>query len=110
MNTPAHIIVNLLILGKKDEPKPQFVIAADAALPDLPIIAFYAIEKLMWRTPEAVIWTERYYQEGWQNVIDTFNSLPLLLVGFLPSWRAKIETGILLIGSMILILPRRYRS
>ncbi|RMH37315.1 MAG: hypothetical protein D6690_02810 [Nitrospirae bacterium] len=102
MNTPAHIIVNLLLLGKQDAPRDHIAITTGAVLPDIPIIVMYAVEKLIRHTPETVIWTERYHQPGWQNFIDTFNSLPFLTVGFLFAWWAKLRAAMLLFGSMIL--------
>lgn len=100
MNTPAHVIVNLLILGRQDDGKSQLAITAGAVLPDAPIMFFYAVEKLLNHVPEAVIWTERYYHAGWQNLIDTFHSLPLLIAGIGFAWMARSKVGLLILGSM----------
>lgn len=79
MNTPAHAVVNLWLLGSEERPGEVWPLAAGAVLPDLPMVVFYAWEKLR-GTAEAVIWGERYYEAGWQAFFDLFNSIPILLV------------------------------
>lgn len=81
MNTPAHAIVNLLVLGRGDAPKMAWPILAGGVVPDLPIVAFYAVEKLR-GTSEAVIWSTAYYRPEWQLFIDLWNSLPIMVLGF----------------------------
>lgn len=102
MNTPAHVVVNLLILGRKENSKSLSAIAAGAVLPDLPIFVFYFVEKLLRQRPESVIWGYTYFHDGWQNFIDAFNSLPILTLGWVVSWLAKVRTGTMVMTSMIL--------
>ena len=102
MNTPAHIVANLLVLTPKDKPKFQLVTVVGAILPDLPMFIFYFFEKVVWNTPEYLIWTQRYYQEGWQNFIDTFNSVPLMILGLVIAWWVKSKMGLFFFGSMML--------
>lgn len=78
MNTPAHVIANLLVLGRRQGRAEIAAVAAGGLLPDLPIISFYGWEKLVRGTPEMTIWRESYYREGWQVFFDLFNSLPIL--------------------------------
>ncbi|MEO0408095.1 MAG: hypothetical protein AAF289_12165 [Cyanobacteria bacterium P01_A01_bin.135] len=100
MNTPAHIVLNLLFLGRADQGVALPVICG-AILPDLPMFVFYGIQKLR-GIPERVIWRQSYYEPGWQNFIDLFNSIPLILVGLGIAWWLGSRSGILLAVSMLL--------
>ena len=89
MNSPAHAIASLLILGREDRPETALPLAVGALLPDAPIVVFYAYQKLWRGRPESWIWSEGYYLESWQGFFDLFNSLPLVLIGLLVArWRA----------------------
>ena len=79
MNTPAHVVINLLCLGQRDTVSISMPVIVGAILPDAPMFIFYFVEKVIRQTPELVIWQQSYYQTGWQNFIDLFNSLPLML-------------------------------
>ncbi len=83
MNTPAHVVASLLILGDRDRPETGLPLVVGALLPDAPIVAFYAYQKLWRGMPEAWIWSEGYYLPQWQAFFDVFNSLPLILAGLL---------------------------
>jgi hypothetical protein len=102
MNTPAHIVVNLLCLGRRDTATVFTPVIIGAVLPDAPMFVFYFVEKVVRGTPETVIWRQAYYQPHWQTLIDWFNSLPLMLVGILiASWLGS-RMGVLLFSSMML--------
>ncbi len=102
MNTPAHLIVNLFALGRKETPSKQVAVLAGAIIPDAPMFLFYFIEKVVQRVPEFLIWSRDYYLAPWQNFIDCFNSLPLIALGFVLAWKAQSRAGQLLFFSMIL--------
>ncbi len=102
MNTPAHIIINLLCLGKLDQSQILTPVVIGAVLPDAPMFVFYFVEKVILGKSERVIWTQSYYQENWQNFIDLFNSLPLILIVFLLCFWWKSQIGQLLCASMTL--------
>ncbi|NET31782.1 MAG: hypothetical protein F6K19_07240 [Cyanothece sp. SIO1E1] len=102
MNTPAHAIVNLFCLGREKTAKLQIAVVIGAFLPDVPIFFFYFIERVVRNTPEGIIWRETYYQEGWQNFFDLFNSLPLMIFGLLTSLWAKSQIGLFFFISMML--------
>lgn len=94
MNTPAHAVANLLILGRRDRPREVMPIAAGALLPDVPMLVFYAWQKLA-AVPEAEIWSQAYHDPRWQAFFDLFNSLPLIVLALLvarlasaPRWSA----------------------
>ena len=87
MNTPAHVVVNLLILGKKKRPQMTFPIVAGAVLPDLPMVLFYLYQKVFRKMAEQSIWTQAYYEAGWQTLFDLFNSLPLMVLGLVFAYR-----------------------
>jgi hypothetical protein len=102
MNTPAHIVVNLLCIGRRDTASVLIPVAIGAILPDAPMFVFYFVEKIIRSTPESVIWRQAYYYPHWQNFIDLFNSLPLMLAGLLAASWAKSLVGKLLFSSMML--------
>ena len=81
MNTPAHVVVNLVILGRKKHPEAILPIVVGTILPDLPMIFFYLYEKVLRQMPERFIWSQAYYETGWQGFFDLFNFLPLVLLG-----------------------------
>lgn len=83
MNTPAHAIVSLLILGNKQHPETSPALVIGALLPDAPIVVFYAFQKLWRGMDEQWIWSEGYYLPAWQAFFDVPNSLPLILIGLL---------------------------
>lgn len=91
---------NLLVL---DRGRRAFLpVLAGGLLPDLPMFVFYGFHKLVVGMPEAVIWREAYYAPGWQAVIDLPNSLPLLALAGLLSYRAGAHGWTWLFGSMAL--------
>lgn len=81
MNTPAHIVVNLVVLGKGDSKEKIAAVIVGSVLPDLPLFLFYIIEKMVCQTPEKEIWSRAYYDPNWQYFIDFFNSVPIMCVG-----------------------------
>ena len=83
MNTPSHYILNLAFLGKTIAPKDNIAITIGAILPDIPIFIFYFVAKFIYKLPESEIWTKTYYQPRWQNIIATFHSIPLALIGLI---------------------------
>ncbi|MGH0028203.1 MAG: hypothetical protein ACQGVC_00305 [Myxococcota bacterium] len=88
MNTPAHLVVNLALLGGGSRRDAAGAIALGALLPDLPMFAFFAWETLVRATPQRAIWDERYFDPGWQAAFDLFNSIPLFGVGLAAAlWR-----------------------
>ncbi len=102
MNTPAHVILNMLCLGRQDTATVLTPVIFGAVLPDAPIFLFYFIERVFKRTPESIIWREAYYQENWQNFIDFFNSIPLIALGFIVAIWVNSKIGMALFGSMFL--------
>jgi hypothetical protein len=77
MNTPAHIAVNLLLLTSKDRLRAFWPAVAGSVAPDVPILVFYAWERLLQRLPEQEIWSKAYFQPAWQAVFDLAHSIPL---------------------------------
>ena len=88
MNTPAHAILNLFLLGRQKTGEKIIPILIGAVLPDLIILALYFWHLLL-GTPESVIWSVEYFKPGWQAMIDIFNSMPLLLVGMMECLKKK---------------------
>lgn len=82
MNTPAHAVASLLLLGDGDRPETGLPLVLGAVAPDAPIVLFYAYQKLR-GMPEGWIWSEGYYLDAWQGFFDVFNSLPLILIALL---------------------------
>ena len=82
MNTPAHIVVNLLVLGKEETKGAIAPAAVGGLLPDLPMMVFYVHAKIFSGISEQVIWNHTYHAAGWQTFFDLFNSLPLIALGY----------------------------
>jgi len=78
VNTPAHAVLNLVLLGATKESNRALPVLVGAVLPDLPIVVLYAYERLR-GMPEAWIWGTAYYDPHWQAVIDALHSFPLIL-------------------------------
>ena len=102
MNTPAHVAVNLLCLGQRDRTRVLVPTILGALVPDLPMFWFYFFEKVVRGTPERLIWSQAYYQAGWQNFIDLFNSLPIAIAGLLVTLRFQSKVGVLFFASILL--------
>lgn len=102
MNTPAHVIVNLLCLGRKDTVSTLAPVITGSLLPDAAMFVFYFIEKVVRRTPETLIWRVTFYQDNWQNLFAIFNSLPLALLGLGLSFLLQSSVACLFFTSMIL--------
>ena len=101
MNTPAHIIFSLGLLGRRNASLYAIAIAFGALLPDLPMIFFYGYEKIR-GIAQQQIWNEDYFLPAWQNFFDLFNSLPLLIVAALLSWGfSKKAWSMLFLSSVI---------
>lgn len=83
MNTPSHLLVNLALFGWARTRARNWAVAIGALLPDAPIALMFVWERWVRGTPFQVIVGERYFSQPWQNIIDTFNSVPFMLVGLL---------------------------
>ena len=102
MNTPAHIVVNLTLLGREEKADTIAPVAVGALLPDLPMMVFYAYTKLWRNLSEQVIWTRVYHADGWQTFFDLFNSLPIIAVGYITARLTGAKRFALLFTSMAL--------
>lgn len=104
MNTPAHVVLSLLCLGRNEQDDRGLFLTplvVGAILPDAPMFLFYGIEKLR-GVPDDIIWGESYFADSWQNFFDIFNSFPIMALGLgLTIWGAS-RWGQLLFGSMII--------
>ena len=102
MNTPAHLVINLALLSSEPHKSQTRWVAVGAILPDSPMFLFYLWERFVKGATEASIWRERYFALEWQAFFDTFNSLPLIAIGFVAaSWR-RHNGARLLFASMAL--------
>ena len=102
MNTPAHAVLNLLVLGRRHRRELFWPIALGAILPDLPMVFFYGYEKGFLGTAERTIWSQSYFDWGWQAFFDVFNSLPLLVLAAALCWRMKWPRASIFFASMVL--------
>ena len=67
MDTPAHVVVNLLVVARGGPPRAQLVVTAGALLPDAQMFVFYFVQRMILKIPEDVIWSKSYYQTFSQN-------------------------------------------
>lgn len=102
MNTPAHAIFNLALLGQRKEPQWNPLIIWGAVIPDLAMFGFYLWMRLATNIPESQVWHVEYSRPAWQNLFDLFHSIPSALLGLSVMLYAR-RTGItLLFGSITL--------
>lgn len=101
MNTPAHMMLNLGLLGRRQTPTHQVAVLVGAALSDMPIFVFYLWEKAWRAVPESVIW-EHYFDARWQMAFDLFHSFPVAILGGVLSLLAKSKGVALFWASMVL--------
>lgn len=100
MNTPAHAIFNLALLGQKKEPQWNPLIIWGAVIPDLAMFGFYLWMRLATDIPESQVWRVEYFRPSWQTLFDLSHSIPSALLGLSVMLYAK-RTGIaLLFGSI----------
>lgn len=104
MNTPAHIAASLLVWKDETGWRSASAVVIGAVLPDAPMFAFYAWQKLVARQTESEIWTKLYFQDGWQLFFDVFNSIPLMLLVMAISHWFGFRWGVLLGASALLHL------
>ncbi|WP_428277124.1 hypothetical protein [Candidatus Palauibacter sp.] len=76
MTTPAHAALSLIVLGRSE--RNALPVALGAVAPDVPMLVFYVWERLVRGVSEGRIWSERYFDPGWQVVFDIPGSIPLL--------------------------------
>ena len=100
MDTPAHAVLNLVLLGREGAPARTMPVFAGAVLPDLPIVGFYVYERAIRSMPERWIWSTGYYDHRWQAVFDLFHSLPLIVAGLLLALRFGVPRFALAFASM----------
>ena len=81
MHTQSHALINMALLARTHKPHRHGCALLGAVLPDVPIFVLFGVESLLLRHSQSEIWSERYFLPAWQNVIDPFNSIPLVLLG-----------------------------
>ncbi len=100
MNTPAHIIFSLSVLGPSRAIRYPLAIVVGALIPDLLMMVFYAWHKFL-GTAENLIWSYHYFLPEWQAAFDLTNSIPLIVLAMIAmAWR-KSAVGFTLFASML---------
>jgi len=102
MNTPAHVVINLVFLSRPGTTRVNVAIVAGSLLPDFPIFILYFVERYIHGVPEREIWSHSYYLAGWQYLIDLFNSAPLIIFGGFVAWYFKARVLVFLCASMLI--------
>ena len=101
MNTPAHALINLALLARVTPAAAVLAVLAGGLLPDLPMLVFYAVQKLH-GVAEAEIWSTAYFAPQWQAFFDAPNSLVLIGVGAAIAAALRRPIWLLLFASMAL--------
>lgn len=109
MNTPAHVVVNCLLLkpltsslgAPISDTAAALAVATGAILPDAPMFVFYLYQKIVGST-EQMIWGELYFRDSWQLFFDLFNSIPIALVLLGIGWLRGSPWMVLFAGSLCL--------
>jgi hypothetical protein len=94
--------VNLVMLGRMNRPEQTGPILAGAILPDLPMLAFYLYAKMGRGLTEGTIWSQVYFETGWQAFFDLFNSVPLIIAALLAAHLAGARRLAIFFASMML--------
>ena len=111
MNTPAHLVVNLALLGSsrlsrdaEGSPvqKAGAWIAAGALAPDAPIFGFFFWQTWVVGAPQDLIWGELYFRDAWQLFFDLFNSIPIAALALAAAVLASYRRTALFFASVLL--------
>lgn len=102
MNTPAHLVVGLALLGAGRGRSHERWILLGTLLPDLPMFGFYLWQRLVLSTPDSVIWSSSYFDPGWQGFFDVFNSIPIALLGLAIASSRRAWPAIYLCAGLLL--------
>jgi len=102
VNTPAHVVVNLAVLGGGTRQRHWREIVGGALLCDVPMLVFFVWESFIEGATQAEMWGRLYFMEGWQAFFDLFNSIPLAGAGLLLALVARRTGPALLFASVLL--------
>jgi hypothetical protein len=102
MNTPTHAILSYTLLRKMVKEKYDAAwILFGSILPDLAIF-FLPIYGISAGYSMREIWDTLYFTDHWQLIIDSFNSVPVVLVVMSIAYLARWRGGMLLGFSMLI--------
>ena len=73
MNTPAHAVFNIIVLGRGTWRTQVAPIAAGSVFCDLPMFFFYFWERHIMERSQRYIWNTAYFESSWQDFFDLFN-------------------------------------
>ena len=77
MNTQTHAVLNLALLGRGGGRRHGGSVLLGSLLPDLPMFGFFLWQVFGAGRSQREIWSERYFDPGWQLFFDVFNSVPI---------------------------------
>ena len=101
VRTPGHAVVNLVVLGTLAATGSPAAVVAGAVLPDLPIMALWALER--WRgRPEEDIWRSVYPTRPWVDLIHGAHSIPLASLGLVVAALLGAPSGVAFFASALL--------
>jgi len=81
VNTPSHLIINVLVLEETSGNSSVSAIALGAVLPDIPIWVFYVYARVFRRLSGESLWKHAYHDPRWHGFFDAAHSFPLILLG-----------------------------
>ena len=92
MNTPAHLALNLAVLGKDKKPYDWLIISIGALLPDLPLFAMFFMRGIL---SEPV-------RQTLMVTSDVLNSVPIFAFAIIAGWLLKVRMLWLFAASSLL--------
>jgi hypothetical protein len=101
MVTTTHVLLNTVLLGRKDIPERNGPIILGALLPDVPgfLCLCGKIAQYFWN---GGLWDTSYYSASWLPWVDWAHSIPLALAGILLFHLIKYRFGFYFCASMAL--------
>jgi hypothetical protein len=103
VNTPAHAMINLALLGRGGLGRHfERWILLGSVLPDIPMFGFYLWQRLIAGETESRIWGELYFESNWQTFFDLFNSIPIAVLACGIAWRLGLHGAAWLFASVAL--------
>ncbi len=104
MNTPAHLIIGLTVLGRAPDPKVVAAAVFGALVPDLSLYLMAGWALFVSGIAPQVVFGQMYFSSAWQGIFAIDNSIPLWAFAFGAALMFGSKLGKALCGAGLLHL------